>query len=112
MITAGPSFKDNLQRLPSIESVERIDLIDKAGTIVETVENQPGKQGSLAVYQYLQATFGMLDANAARHGLDVFAEHTADAQSRPGAHPNIDRLIGIANGDDALTIHVVSKSTA
>lgn len=112
MITPGPSFKDNLQRLPSIENVERIDLIDKAGTIVATIENQPGKQGSLAVYQYLQATLGTLDATAARHGLEVFAEHTADAHNRPGAHPNIDRLIGIVNGDDALDIRIVSKPEA
>ncbi len=109
MITPGSSFKDNLQRLPSIESVERIELVDKSGLIVALIENQPGKQGSLAVYQYLKGCFGMLDANAARHGLEIFGEHTADARNRPGAHPNIDRLIDITNGAEPLAVTVVAR---
>ena len=83
MIAPGASFKDNLQHLPTIDGVERIDLIDGAGTVVASIENQPGKQGSLAVYQYLAQAFGRLDAAAAEHGLAVFAEHTADARSFP-----------------------------
>jgi hypothetical protein len=62
----------------------------------------------VAVYQYLQQTFGVLDAKAATHGLAVFAEHTADARNRPGAHPNIDRLIEIAAGSGPLQIEVVA----
>jgi hypothetical protein len=107
MIAPGASFKDNLQQLPTIDGVERIDLIDGAGTVVASIENQPGKQGSLAVYQYLRQEFGTLDAAAADHGLALFAEHTADAQSRPGAHPNIDRLLAIASGGPALDLVVV-----
>ncbi len=109
MIHPTPSFKDNLQALPAIDGVQRIDLIDAAGTVVASIENAPGKQGSLAVYQYLKQTFGHLDAAAATHGLAVFAEHTADARNRPGAHPNIDRLLEIAAGGDALEIEVVAK---
>jgi hypothetical protein len=89
MIAAGTSFKDNLRQLPPIDGVQRIDLIDETGTVVASIENQPGKQGSLAVYQYLAQTFDTLDAKAAEH---IFAEHTPDARTRPGAHPNIDRL--------------------
>ena len=107
MIQPGATFKDNLQQLPSIEGVARIDLVDVAGTIVASIENQPGKQGSLALYQYLQQAFGALDAKAAEHGLAVFAEHTVDARNRPGAHPNVDRLIAIADGGEALSINVV-----
>lgn len=108
MIQPGATFKDNLQQLPSIEGVARIDLVDAAGAVVASIENQPGKQGSLALYQYLQQTFGALDAKAAEHGLAVFAEHTVDARNRPGAHPNVDRLIAIADGGEALSINVVS----
>lgn len=107
MIEPGTVFKDNLAQLPPIDGVARIDLIDEAGAVVGAIENQPGKQGSVAVYQYLRQAFGALDARAAEHGLAVFAEHTADARARPGAHPNVDRLLAIAAGAPALRIEIV-----
>lgn len=110
MIQAGATFQDNLQQLPPIDGVQRIDLVDPAGAVVASIENQPGKQGSLAVYQYLYQVFGTLDAKAAEHGLSVFAEHTADARNRPGAHPNVDRLLTIVAGGDPLSIEVIAAS--
>lgn len=109
MIQPTASFKDNLLLLPSIEGLACINLIDPAGIVVATIENQPGKQGSLAVYQYLQTCFGMLNAEAATYGLDIFAEHTADAKNRPGAHPNIDRLLEIMSGAVPLNIQLVTR---
>ncbi len=100
-------FKDNLAQLPAIDGIERIDLIDGQGAVTASIENKPGKQGSLAVYHYLKQVFGTLDARAAEHGLAVFAEHTADARNRPGAHPNIDRLLAVASGGEALRIDVI-----
>ncbi|SPF81751.1 DUF2322 family protein [Pseudoprimorskyibacter insulae] len=108
MFQPSPSFKTNLDALPSIDGIARIELVDASGTVVDTIENQPGKKGSLAVYQHLSQTFGALNAEAAAHGLAVFAEHTADAKARPGAHPNIDRLFEIAEGGAALTISVIA----
>ncbi|HTH96074.1 MAG TPA: DUF2322 family protein [Stellaceae bacterium] len=108
VIQPGAAFKENLQQLPSIDGVQRIDLVDGKGAVVASIENQPGKQGSLAVYQYLKQTFDTLDARAAEHGLAVFGEHTADARNRPGAHPNIDRLLAIAAGGTALRIDVIA----
>ncbi len=108
MIQPTASFKDNLQLLPSIEGVIRIDLVDAAGAVVDSIENLPGKQGSLRVYSYLLEGFGALNAEAARHGLEVFAEHTADAKARPGAHPNIDRLFAIVEGAAPLAIKKVA----
>ncbi|MGF6726100.1 hypothetical protein P3T43_005488 [Paraburkholderia sp. GAS41] len=110
MIQPGNVFKDNLAQLPSIDGVARIDLIDGNGAVVASIENKPGKQGSLAVYQYLQQSFGTLDAKAAEHGLAVFAEHTVDARNRPGAHPNVDILLAIAGGGEALRIDVVAAA--
>jgi hypothetical protein len=107
VIQPGNVFKDNLAQLPSIEGIERIDLIDQQGAVVASIENKPGKQGSLAVYAYLQQAFGALDAKAAEHGLAVFAEHTVDARNRPGAHPNVDRLLEIVAGGEALRIDVI-----
>jgi hypothetical protein len=108
VIQATDSFKENLRLLPSIDGLARIDLTDPSGAVVATIENQPGRQGALAVYQYLQQSFGALDAEAAAHGLAVFAEHTADARNRPGAHPNIDRLLEILDGAAPLRIGLVA----
>ncbi len=65
MIQPTASFKDNLKLLPSIEGLAGINLIDASGTVVANIANEPGKQGSLAVYQYLQQNFGALNAEAA-----------------------------------------------
>lgn len=108
MIKPTASFKENLALLPPIDGVARIDLLDAAGVVVASMENKPGKQGALAVYQYLLQVFGSVHAEAAAHGLEVFAEHTADAKIHPGAHPNIDRLFDIVEGAAPLTIAVVA----
>lgn len=108
MIQPGATFKENLQQLPPIDGVQRIDLLDGNGDVVASIENQPGKQGSLAVYQYLERAFGIVDEAAANHGLAVFAEHTLDARSRPGAHPNIDRLLEIAGGGGPLRVEIIA----
>lgn len=102
------SFKDNLSKLLSIDAVARIDLIDASGSVVGFIENKPGKLGSLAIYQYLHQVFGTLDAEAASHGLAVFAELTEEAKGHPGSHPNIDRLIEIAGGAEPLSIQVIT----
>ena len=110
MIEPGATFKDNLQQLPPLSGVQRIDLVNAEGRVVSSIENLPGKQGSLAVYHYLKQCFGVLDSKAAEHGLLVFAEHTADARARPGAHPNVDRLLAIAAGDVPLHIEIITGS--
>lgn len=110
MIHPGATFKENLQQLPLIDGVQRIDLVDGTGNVVACIENQPGKQGSLAVYRYLKQSFDILDQKAANHGLAVFAEHTVDARNRPGAHPNVDRLLEIADGGSPLRIEVIAAS--
>lgn len=110
IIDPGATFKDNLQHMPSVDGVQRIDLLDDQGATVASIENQPGKQGSLAVYHYLKRVFGTLDATAAEHGLAMFAEHTADARNRPGAHPNVDRLLEIAAGGAPLNIEIIGPA--
>ena len=110
MINPGAIFKDNLRQMPSVDDVQRIDLLDDGSATVATIENQPGKRGSLAVYHYLGQLFGTLDATAAEHGLALFAEHTADARSRPGAHPNVDRLLEIAAGGAPLHIRIIGAA--
>lgn len=108
MIQPTASFKDNLTLLQPIEDLARIDLVDPNGNIVAAIDNLPGKQGSLRVYQYLHQSFGTINADAAAHGLIVFAEHTTDAINRPGAHPNIDLLLDIANGGAPLQAQLIA----
>lgn len=103
-----PNFAENLKSLASVASIQRLELHDSAGKLVAAIENKPGQQGSLAVYQHLHQHHGTIDAAAAREGLDLYAEHTADARAHPGKHPNIDRLIAIVDGDTVLTAKIVS----
>lgn len=112
LVQPSASFKENLQSLPPIDGVARIDLTEPTGTLVASIENVPGKQGSLVVYQYLSQNFGVVDANAAEHGLAIFAEHVADAKNRPGAHPNIDLLLDIAAGSAALSVQIIAADGA
>ena len=102
-------FAENLKKLPGISHLAAVNLLDKAETVVATIENKPGSQGSLAVYNHLAQTYGSINLEAAKKGLEIFAEHTDDARGNPGKHPNIDRLIAIEQGGPALRVkHVFS----
>jgi len=98
-------FAEQLAALPASEHLQRIQLHLPDGTLAGVIENQPGSQGSVKVYQYLFQQFGCINAAAAEAGLNIYAEHTADAEQHPGKHPNIDRLF------DVLTTGVVLKVT-
>ena len=95
-------FAENLKKLPGISHLAAVNLLDKTKTVVASIENKPGSQGSLAVYNHLAQTYGSINLEAAKKGLEIFAEHTDDARNNPGKHPNIDRLIAIGQGGPAL----------
>ncbi len=95
-------FADHLKTFAPIDSIARLELRDASGTLAGMIENRPGQQGSLALYNHLRERFGPIDATAAREGLILYAEHTQDARANPGKHPNIDRLIAIAQGGAVL----------
>jgi hypothetical protein len=44
-----------------------------------------------------------------KKGLELFAEHVADAEANPGKHPNIDRLFAIAQSEASLGLEVLEK---
>jgi hypothetical protein len=98
------SFAENLKKLPGISHLAAINLLDTSGAIVATIENKPGSQGSLAVYNHLAQIHGSINAEAAKKGLEIFAEHTDDERAHPGKHPNIARLLAIASGQPALRV--------
>ena len=56
----------------------------------------------------LASRHGKIDAVAAREGLALFAEHTADARANPGKHPNIDRLIEVSESGTVLGVRTVA----
>ena len=101
------AFADNLKQLPSIVQLAALELIDAAGNVAATIENKPGKAGSLAVYHALAAKHGAINVAAAREGLEIFAEHTVDARANPGKHPNIDRLLEVIASGQGYTVKLV-----
>lgn len=97
------AFADNLKQLPPVAHLALLQLLDTSGQVLATIENKPGQAGSLAVYAALAAKHGAINAAAATEGMEIYAEHTADALANPGKHPNIDRLIAIRDGAPAMT---------
>jgi len=100
-------FAENLKQLPKVSHLAALQLIDAAGEVVATLENKPGQAGSLAVYNHLAQLYGAITAEAAKKGLDLYAEHTADAQANPGKHPNIDRLVTLVTEGRQLRVKQV-----
>ena len=97
-------FAANLKKLPGISHLAAINLLDADGNLVASIENKAGSQGSLAVYNHLAQTYGAITPEAARKGVELFAEHGEDARSAPGKHPNIDRLLGLMTEKTTLRI--------
>ncbi|WP_101101798.1 DUF2322 family protein [Macromonas bipunctata] len=101
------AFADNLKQLPSIGQLSALELRNTAGELVATIENQPGKAGSLAVYHALAAQHGSINVAAAEQGLALFAEHTTDARAHPGKHPNIDRLLEVMATGQGYSVKLI-----
>jgi hypothetical protein len=100
------NFADTLNTLPEFAG-DKLVLTDAAGTEVATIANAPGTAGSFRVYAYLAQQYGTIHAEAAAEGLAIFAEHTGDASTHPGKHPNIDRLIAILATGEPLSARVI-----
>lgn len=98
------SFADNLKKLPGVSHLAAINLLDADNLLVDAIENKAGSTGSLAVYNHLAQVYGAITPEAAKKGLELYAEHTEDARQHPGKHPNIDRLIRLV--DDNKTLRV------
>lgn len=101
------AFADNLKQLPSISQLSALELRNASGDLVATIENKPGKAGSLAVYHALAAQHGSINVAAAEHGLELFAEHTTDARTHPGKHPNIDRLMDVVATGQGYSVELI-----
>jgi len=97
-------FAEILATLESADYLARLELRAPGGEGVSIIENKPGSQGSLKVYHHLWKKYGAISVDAAQEGLALYAEHTADARAHPGKHPNIDRLLELAERGGRLEV--------
>lgn len=100
-------FAETLKTLPGVSHLAALQLIDAAGEVVASIENRPGQAGSLAVYNHLAQLHGAITPEAATQGLGLYGEHTADARTNPGKHPNIDRLVELVDNGRTLRVKQV-----
>jgi hypothetical protein len=98
------AFAENLKALPGVSHLNAIQLLNGDGAVVATIENKPGQTGSLSVYNHLGQLYGAITAEAAKKGLELYAEHVVDAESHPGKHPNIDRLLALVKDNGMLRV--------
>lgn len=101
------TFADQLSQLPSVTHLAQLQLIDAQGQLAATIENKPGKAGSLAIYHALAERHGSINVAAAQEGLQLFAEHTESARQHPGSHPNIDRLFEVIASGQGYTVRLI-----
>ncbi len=99
-------FSDFLAELETTDQIQKIELMNLAGDVVGLIENKPGSQGSVRVFNHLFKKWGSITKDAAKDGLKIYAEHTADAEENPGKHPNIDRLLNVIETGEVLTVSI------
>ena len=101
------TFAEHLRQLSPVTHLAALELIDASGQVAASIENKPGKVGSLAVYHALATKHGGIHRAAAEEGLALFAEHTEAARQHPGSHPNIDRLFDILVSGQAYSVRLI-----
>ena len=105
---ARAHFAENLQRLttpcPDVGLV-KLSLNEK---LIRAVANIPGQSGSLRVFSHFQKN-GELTTEGVAGCLEVFAPLVEEAKASPGAHPNIDLLLGLRS-EQVLRVEIVRTS--
>lgn len=97
-------YAENIKSLPGVSHIAALRLFDEAGNEVGMIENKAGQNGSLAVYNHLAQLFGAITPEAARKGLELYAEQVEEAKRQPGKHPHIDRLLAVSQGNGELRV--------
>ncbi len=97
------TFAENLKPLPKVSHLAALQLF-AGDEWVATIENKPGQAGSLAVYNHLAQLFGAITPEAAKKGLELYAEIAIDARANPGKHGNIDRLLKLLEEPRTLRV--------
>ncbi len=102
-------FSDVLLTLDSTDDVQRIELYYEDGKPAGVIENKPGSQGSVKIYNHLYRMYGGITLDAAVEGLALYAEHTEDAENCPGKHPHVDRLLNVLENEAPLVVKIVTN---
>ena len=105
------TFAESLKSLPKVSHLAALQLIEN-DVVIASIENKPGQTGSLVVYNHLAQLYGAITAEAAKKGLELFAEHALEARANPGKHPNIDRLIKLLEEPRILRVKQVFATAA
>ena len=100
------NFAETLATLADVSHLQKLELFNADGSLNASIENKAGQQGSLKVYAHLTKKYGAITLDAAQDGLDLYCEHTEDAEINPGKHPNIDRLFDVLEDDSKLTVRL------
>ncbi|MEY4669826.1 MAG: hypothetical protein RL518_2525 [Pseudomonadota bacterium] len=101
-------FAENLQRLTTACPEVGVIKLYLDGKLIRTIANVPGQSGSLRVFSHFQQN-GELTTAAVAGCLEVFAPLVPEAKAAPGAHPNIDLLLGLGS-DQVLRVETVRTS--
>lgn len=103
------NFSERLQQLPSVTHLAALHVSSADGQALTTLEPKPGQAGSLVIYHALGLLYnGCITPDAARLGLEWYAEHHADALAHPGKHPNIDRLLAWSKGAESYQARLLA----
>ncbi len=102
-------FSDILLTLENADHIQRIELYYPNGKPAGVIENKPGSQGSIKVYNHLYKMFGEISMDAAVEGLALYCEHTEDAENCPGKHPNVDRLLNVLEDEQTLQVKIIKN---
>lgn len=106
-----PKFSDILPTLEVVDHIQKIELFSPNGRSAGVIENKPGSAGSVRVYHHLWKKHGNISPDAAREGLEIYAEHTENAEENPGKHPNIDRLFDVIASEETLRVNIIPVAT-
>ncbi|GFR51614.1 hypothetical protein Agub_g14040 [Astrephomene gubernaculifera] len=89
--------------LPSTTNVARVCIPD----LQWSIDNVDGKRLSVAIFTHLAATYGnKLTKEGAEEGLRLYGDVVQDAHARPGAHPNIELLMRVAQEGSSYELSV------
>lgn len=106
------TFAENLFTFENVDHLQCIELTHDDGSIAGIVENKPGSQGSLKLHHYLWKKWGCINADAAKEGVALYAEHTEEAKNHPGRHPHIDRLLSVIERNTSLSVEIIPAVVA
>lgn len=101
------NFTETLATLDDVSHLQKIELFNADGSLNATIENKSGQKGSLRIYAHLAKKYGSINTDAAQEGLNLYCEHTDDAEINPGKHPNIDRLFDVLEADTSLKFKLI-----